>query len=522
MACQFWLSLPKINSMSSRPVRVRFAPSPTGPLHIGGVRTALFNYLFARKHGGTFILRIEDTDRTRFVEKAESYIIESLRWCGITIDEGVPAGGPHAPYRQSERRETYQEFARRLVTSGHAYYAFDTPEELDRLRRQAEQKGEAFTYNQETREKLNNSLHLTPGAVMKNLDSGIPVTVRFKMPEDEIVTFSDEVRGEVEVNTSTLDDKILLKADGLPTYHLANVADDYLMKITHVIRGEEWLPSTPLHVMLYRSLGWEQSMPVFAHMPLTLKPDGKGKLSKRDGDRLGFPVFPLEWVNPETGEVSSGYRESGYFPEAFINILAFLGWNPGTEQEIFSLEELIEAFSLDRIVKAGSRFDPEKAKWFNHQYMMQKPGEELAGYLEQLLEEKGLAARRDTVIRIIELVRERAFLLPELWTHSWFFFQAPETYEERVVSKVWTTDTAALMHEMLELLSSLDVFSSGRLASVMKDFTSGKDTGFGKVMNPLRLALTGSNQGPGLTDMMEVIGKDEVLRRLHAALEKLD
>ncbi|MCK5463871.1 MAG: glutamate--tRNA ligase, partial [Bacteroidales bacterium] len=354
--------------MSNQAVRVRFAPSPTGPLHIGGVRTALYNYLFARKNKGTFLLRIEDTDQARYVAGAEQYIIDSLKWCGIQIDEGVTADGPHAPYRQSERKSLYRKYAEMLVDKGYAYIAFDSPEELDRLRKEAESRKGAFTYNALVREKLDNSLSLGDDVVKEKVTAGLPYVIRYKMPEDHWVEFQDVVRGEVEFNTRTLDDKILLKADGMPTYHLANVVDDHLMEISHVIRGEEWLPSTPLHILLYEAFGWQDTMPTFAHMPLTLKPDGQGKLSKRDGDRLGFPVFPLAWTQPDTGEISSGYRESGYFPEAFINILALLGWNPGTEQEIFSMDELIKAFSLERIVKAGSRFDPGKAKWFNHQY----------------------------------------------------------------------------------------------------------------------------------------------------------
>ena len=507
--------------MIPRPVRVRFAPSPTGPLHIGGVRTALFNYLFARKHGGTFILRIEDTDQGRYVEGAEEYIEEALKWCGIEIDEGVTVGGPHAPYRQSERKDLYLKYARRLVESGHAYYAFDTPGELEELKKIAEQDKKTFTYNQEVREGLKNSLSLSAEQVSELMESGTPGVIRFRMPENETVVVNDLVRGKVEVNTSTLDDKILLKADGMPTYHLANVVDDYLMEISHVIRGEEWLPSTPLHVLLYGAFKWEDSMPRFAHMPLTLKPDGKGKLSKRDGDRLGFPVFPLQWTNPETGEISSGYRESGYLPEAFLNILAFLGWNPGSEKEIFSLDELISEFSLERIIKAGSRFDPEKARWFNHQYLVQKSGDELAGFLEMKFREEEIQAERSYTSRVMELVKERAFLLPELWEQSWFFYRSPENYDEKVVQKVWKEDTPELVKETGELLGSVDPFEIQGIEPALKEFVTQREIGLGKIMNPLRLALIGSNQGPGLMEMMELLGKEEVLRRINTAIEKI-
>ena len=507
--------------MSNQAVRVRFAPSPTGPLHIGGVRTALFNYLFARKNRGTFILRIEDTDQARYVAGAEQYIIESLEWCGIQTDEGVTAGGPHAPYRQSERREVYGKYADTLVENGHAYLAFDTPEELDRLRKEAEGRKKTFTYNAFVRGKLKNSLSLSETAVKEKIAAGVPYVIRYKMPDDHWIEFNDAVRGEVAVNARTLDDKILLKADGMPTYHLANVVDDHLMEISHVIRGEEWLPSTPLHILLYEAFGWKDTMPVFAHMPLTLKPDGQGKLSKRDGDRLGFPVFPLAWTHPETGEASSGYRESGYFPEAFINILAMLGWNPGTEQEIFSMEELIEAFSLERIVKAGSRFDPEKARWFNHQYLAKKPGEELASYFATELEQRGLDFPVSYTSRALDMVKERAFLLGDLWTQSWFFFESPADYDEKVVKKVWKEDTYVLLDELYTSLEGVSTFTASNIERVIKDLAEARETGFGKLMNPLRLALVGSNIGPGLMDLMELLGKPEVLQRLGRALKTI-
>jgi glutamyl-tRNA synthetase len=507
--------------MSDQAIRVRFAPSPTGPLHIGGVRTALFNYLFARKNKGTFILRIEDTDQTRFLDGAEQYIVDSLKWCGIQIDEGITVGGPHAPYRQSERKDLYGQYTDMLVDKGYAYIAFDSPEELDRLRKEAESRKGAFTYNALVREKLNNSLSLPENVVKERIAAGLPYVIRYKMPEDHWVEFQDAVRGEVEVNTRTLDDKILLKADGMPTYHLANVVDDHLMEISHVIRGEEWLPSTPLHILLYDAFGWKQTMPVFAHMPLTLKPDGQGKLSKRDGDRLGFPVFPLEWKQPGEEEKFTGYRESGYFPEAFINILALLGWNPGTEQEIFSMDELVGAFSLDRIVKAGSRFDPEKAKWFNHQYLAKKSGDELAAWFTGELDQRNLEIESSYISKALDLVKERAFLLTDLWEQSWFFFQSPADYDEKVVRKVWKEDSGALLGELYESLKLVEPFTADKIEPAVKDLAESLETGFGQLMNPLRLSLVGSNIGPGLMDMMEVLGKEEVLQRIDRALQTI-
>jgi len=469
--------------MSNQAVRVRFAPSPTGPMHIGGVRTALFNYLFARKNKGTFILRIEDTDQARYVAGAEQYIIDSLKWCGIQIDEGVTADGPHAPYRQSERKSLYRKYAEMLVDKGYAYIAFDSPEELDRLRKEAESRKGAFTYNALVREKLNNSLSLGEDVVKEKITAGLPYVIRYKMPEDHWVEFQDIVRGEVEFNTRTLDDKILLKADGMPTYHLANVVDDHLMEISHVIRGEEWLPSTPLHILLYEAFGWQDTTPTFAHMPLTLKPDGQGKLSKRDGDRLGFPVFPLAWTQPDTGEISSGYRESGYFPEAFINILALLGWNPGTEQEIFSMDELIKAFSLE--------------------------------------EQRDLGYDSSYISKALDLVKERAFLLSDLWEQSWFFFQSPSSYDEKVIRKVWKDDVASLLRDLSSSLASVEPFTAGEIEPVLKNLTESREIGFGKLMNPLRLSLVGSNIGPGLMDIMEVLGKEEVLQRINRALQAI-
>lgn len=507
--------------MSDQAVRVRFAPSPTGPLHIGGVRTALFNYLFARKHNGKYILRIEDTDRSRYVPGAEQYILESLEWCGIEFDEGITVGGPHAPYRQSERQEIYREYAEILVERGLAYLAFDTPEELDTLRREEEKFNRAFTYNALNRNRLNNSIAHSEDEVKEKIRAGIPYVIRYRMPDDHWIEFDDIVRGRVEVNARTLDDKILLKADAMPTYHLANVVDDHLMEISHVIRGEEWLPSMPLHVMLYEGFGWKENMPVFAHMPLTLKPDGQGKLSKRDGDRLGFPVFPLQWEQPGTGEISSGYRESGYLPEAFINILAMLGWNPGTEQEIFSMEELIEAFSLERIVKAGSRFDPEKARWFNHQYLIRKKDEELAEWFRSELGKRKLDFDLQYVARAISLVKERAFLLPDLWEEAWFFFTRPESFDEKVVRKVWKGETGELIREVRSLLEALDPFTRSVMEPALQEMVSNRGIGFGKIMNPLRLLMVGSNIGPGLMDIMEVLGKEEVLARIDSGLQMI-
>ncbi|HOO83982.1 MAG TPA: glutamate--tRNA ligase [Prolixibacteraceae bacterium] len=432
--------------MDNQKIRVRFAPSPTGPLHMGGVRTALFNYLFARKHGGDFLLRIEDTDQTRYVPGAEEYIMEALRWCGIKIDEGVQEGGPCGPYRQSERKALYKEFALRLIESGNAYYAFDTPEELDALRAEYESRGETFTYNAATRGQLRNSLVINATEVQNMIAQGEKYVVRFKMPVNIDVTESDIIRGTVTFNTDRLDDKVLFKSDGMPTYHLANVVDDHLMQITHVIRGEEWLPSMPLHVLLYQKLGWKS--PQFAHLPLILKPVGKGKLSKRDGDKMGFPVFPLQWTDPFTNEVSSGYREDGYFPEAFVNMLALLGWNPGTEQEIFSMDELIEAFDLSRVGKSGSKFDPEKTKWFNHQYMMLKPDTEVAELFNVLLKEKAIDVPFEYIVKVVTMLKERATFLPDIWEQGYYFFETPSTYNEKDVKKRWKEGVPEMIEQI--------------------------------------------------------------------------
>lgn len=507
--------------LSEKKVRVRFAPSPTGPLHIGGVRTALFNYLFARRHNGTSILRIEDTDQGRYVPGAEEYIIESLRWCGIQIDEGVSAGGPFAPYRQSERKDIYKQYAEKLISNGHAYYAFDTPEELESLRKEKESRGEVFQYDTSVRNKLKNSLNLGEMEVRALVESGEPYVVRYKMPENEELTVTDLIRGEVCVNTSTLDDKVLFKADGMPTYHLANVTDDYLMEISHVIRGEEWLPSLPLHVLLYRSLGWTDSMPQFAHLPLLLKPNGQGKLSKRDGDKLGFPVFPMRWTDPASGEVSSGYRESGYYQEAFINILALLGWNPGTDQEVFSMQELIEAFSLERVGKSGSRFDPEKARWFNHHYLQTRSERELAAEFSRLLEDKGIIISPGKLEQIVHLVKDRVSFVNEFWDQSFFFFERPEQYDSEVIHKRWNEKTPAALQDIINMFEATHDFQAPVLETNTKEFISAKGLNMGQIMNVLRLCLVGESKGPGLFQIAELIGKTETIERISLAIERI-
>ena len=504
-----------------RKVRVRFAPSPTGPLHMGGVRTALYNYLFAKKNGGDFILRIEDTDSHRFVPGAEDYIMESLAWCGIAIDEGVREGGPHAPYRQSERREIYLQYALQLIESGHAYYAFDTPEELAAIRSAAEAEGKTFAYDFRVREKLATSLALSPEEVRRRIDAGEQWVVRFRMPENEEVHMHDLIRGDVTVNTSTLDDKVLYKsADALPTYHLANIVDDHLMEISHVIRGEEWLPSLPLHYLLYRALGWSDTQPQFAHLPLLLKPTGGGKLSKRDGDKMGFPVFPLRWVSPE-GETARGYREDGYFPEAFVNMLALLGWNPGTEQEIFSMDELIEAFSLERVSKSGARFNPEKTRWFNAQYLHAKTDEEVAGLLLPLLREKGVEADLAKTTRIVALLKERATFVSDLWDLSSFLFIAPQEYDAKGTAKFWKGENPARIAALREVLAGIGDFTKENAERIVHDWIVAREYPMGQVMNSFRLTLVGASSGPSIFDICEIIGKEETLRRIDTALEKL-
>ena len=504
-----------------REVRVRFAPSPTGPLHIGGVRTALYNYLFARRHGGKMILRIEDTDSQRFVPGAEEYIIESLKWCGIEIDEGVGFGGPHAPYRQSERKEIYLQYAKQLIDAGWAYYAFDTPEELDKLRAEAEAAGKTFAYNYEVREQLTTSLRLSKEEVEERIARGDQWVVRFKMPENEVVKMDDLIRGHVEMNTSTLDDKVLYKsADALPTYHLANIVDDHLMEVSHVIRGEEWLPSLPLHYLLYRAFGWTDTQPEFAHLPLLLKPTGSGKLSKRDGDKMGFPVFPLFWTSP-TGETARGYREDGYLPGAFINMLSLLGWNPGTEQEIFSMQELIDAFSLDRVSKAGARFQPDKAKWFNAQYMHSLTAEEFAPLMQPILKANGIEVSDERAGKAAEIMKERMTLTTDMWDLTSFFFVAPAEYEEKLAKKQWKGDNPAMLKELRGILEAIDDFSKENTESVVRAWIEKRELGLGQVMNTLRLALVGAGKGPGMFDVTEFLGKEETLKRIDAIIANL-
>ncbi len=508
--------------MTDSKVRVRFAPSPTGPLHIGGLRTALFNYLFAKKHKGQFLLRIEDTDQGRYVAGAEDYIINALKWCGIKLDEGVSVGGEYAPYRQSERKAIYKEYVEKLLASGHAYYAFDTAEELDAMRKKLqEEKADNQQYNFVTRTSMCNSLTLSWEEVKQKIEEGVPFVIRFKMPEEQEIIVHDLIRGNVKFNTKVLDDKVLYKSDGMPTYHLANVVDDYLMKITHVIRGEEWLPSLPLHAMLYEAFGWEEDMPDFAHLPLLLKPDGKGKLSKRDGDKMGFPVFPLEWIVPETNEKFAGYRENGYYPEAFVNMLAFLGWNPGTENEIFSIEELIEIFSLKRVVKSGARFNPEKTHWFNHQYLIKKTGEELAEDFAPILESKGIEADSNYVAKVCELMKERVSFVKELWEQSSFFFTAPEEYDSKVVNKRWKGKAPAAIAEIKDLIAKAEDFNTEKLHEEVKNYIQEKGLGMGQIMNCLRLALVGSSKGPDLFIIIEMLGQAETVRRLEKAVEVL-
>jgi len=490
-------------------VRVRFAPSPTGPLHIGGVRTALYNYLFAKKNGGTFILRIEDTDQARFVAGAEEYIMESLKWCGIIVDEGIREGGNHSPYRQSDRKAIYRQYADILIEKGDAYYAFDTPEKLENLRSESEKAGETFIYNAEVREKLLNSISLNETEWHEKLVNGEHYVIRYKMPYNEDIHFDDIIRGHIVVNSGTLDDKILFKSDGLPTYHLANIVDDHLMEISHVIRGEEWLPSLPLHIMLYRSFGWKS--PLFAHLPLLLKPDGKGKLSKRDGDRMGFPVFPLFWP---FGETAKGYREEGYYPEAFINMLALLGWNPGTEQEIFSMDDLIKTFSIDRVGKSGSRFDPEKAKWFNHHYLQNKTNSQLAIEFREYLRPHGYHIDTIRLETLVGLVKERVSFVKDIWEQTDFFFKAPETYDQDVIKKRWKEDSSALLLELRSLLVKTNDFSALNTESIIKAWIEEKGYNTGAIMNAFRLVIVGALRGPHMFDIISWIGKDETLKRI--------
>lgn len=499
-------------------VRVRFAPSPTGPLHIGGVRTALFNYLFAKKHQGAFVLRIEDTDQNRYVEGAEQYIIDALNWCGIPFDEGPSKNEKFGPYRQSDRKHLYKKYADELIASGNAYYAFDTAETLDFHRKDHEAKGKTFIYNWHNRLKLSNSLSLSAEEVKAKLDAGEDYVIRFKSPQDETLHLKDIIRGDIKIDTNILDDKVLFKSDGMPTYHLANIVDDHLMEITHVIRGEEWLPSLALHYQLYQAFGWEA--PEFAHLPLILKPTGKGKLSKRDGDKIGFPVFPLQWTDPATKEVSSGYKEAGYFPKAMANFLALLGWNPGTEQEIFSLQELVTAFELERVSKSGARFDPDKIKWFNHHYMQEQDNTVLA---EAFKKERSELTEIDTdyIALVIDLIKERATFVSDFWELSHYFFVSPSSYDEKASKKAFKEDTAEILTKVKSIITHIDDFTVTALQNDIKGWITSNDIGFSKVMMPLRLALVGSLQGPDVFEIMFLIGKNETVARIEKAILSL-
>ena len=528
-----------------RRTRVRFAPSPTGPLHMGGVRTALYNYLYAKQHGGDFIIRIEDTDSHRFVPGAEQYIIEALNWCGIIPDEGVDENGkvveaasakhPHAPYRQSQRRGIYRQYAEQLIANGYAYYAFDSAEELDKVRSEAESKGETFIYNQSTRKNLRNSLTLSEEEVKKLLEETTDWTIRFKMPENTVVKMDDMIRGHVEVNTDTLDDKVLWKrADELPTYHLANIVDDHLMEITEVIRGEEWLPSLPLHYMLYKAFGWEETQPRFAHLPLLLKPVGNGKLSKRDGDKMGFPVFPLNWLNSE-GETYHGYREDGYFPDAFVNLLAMLGWNPGTEQEMFSMEELIKAFSIDKVSKSGAKFNPDKAKWYNKEYLRLRSDEELTDLFIPVLEANGITVAdgckadfkahcfsKEYVKEVVALIKERATFVADFWAIAPYLFTAPQEFVEKDATKFWKEENYCLMFKVADFVSNFEgEWTKETLETALEEYIRSNEWPMGKVMNCLRLSLAGASSGLGIADILSFIGKNEFNARIAYAKEKL-
>lgn len=504
--------------MSAREVRVRFAPSPTGPLHIGGVRTALYNFLFARQHGGKLVFRIEDTDSNRFVPGAEDYILESFKWLGINFDEGVSFGGQYGPYRQSERREIYRRYVDQLLDEGKAYYAFDTPEELDAKRGEIQN----FQYDASTRMQMRNSLSLPADETARLLQEGVNYVVRFKIEPGEDVHVNDIIRGDVVINSSILDDKVLYKnADGLPTYHLANIVDDHLMEISHVIRGEEWLPSAPLHVLLYRALGWEETMPRFAHLPLLLKPDGKGKLSKRDGDRLGFPVFPLEWTDPKTGETSSGYRESGYLPEAVVNFLALLGWNPGNDEELLSMDDLVRLFDLTKCSKAGAKFDYVKGQWFNHEYILNSDDEKLAPTFADILRDNDIEAPMESVVRVVGLMKGRVNFVKELWPLCSFFFVAPTTYDEKTAKKRWKDFSARQMSELAALLEALSDFSMAAQEEAVNAWLAENDYKMGDVMNAWRLTLVGEGKGPHMYEISSFLGQAETLKRMRRAIEIL-
>ena len=504
--------------MSERKVRVRFAPSPTGALHIGGVRTALYNYLFAKQHGGDFVFRIEDTDSNRFVPGAEEYIIESFKWLGIKFDEGVSFGGEHGPYRQSERRDIYKKYVKQLLDEGKAYIAFDTPEELEAKRNEIKN----FQYDAHPLMQMRNSFAMPKEEVDALIADGKQYVVRFLIQPGEDIHVNDMIRGDVVIKSDILDDKVLYKsADELPTYHLANIVDDHLMEITHVIRGEEWLPSAPLHVLLYRAFGWEDTMPRFAHLPLLLKPDGKGKLSKRDGDRLGFPVFPLEWHDPKTGDVSNGFRESGYFPEAVINFLALLGWNPGTEQELFSLDELVEAFDISKCSKAGARFDYQKGIWFNHEYILRKSNEEIAALFAPIVANNGIDESMERITKVVSMMKDRVNFVKELWPLCSFFFIAPTEYDEKTVRKRWKENSAEVMTELANVIEGIDDFSIENQEKIVMAWVESKGYKLGDVMNAFRLALVGIGKGPGMFDITEFLGKEETLKRLRKAIEVL-
>lgn len=509
--------------MSNNNVRVRFAPSPTGALHIGGVRTALYNYLFARKHGGSMILRIEDTDQVRFVPGAEEYIKDALTWAGIQPDESPEKGGPYGPYRQSERKSLYQEYAQQLLDSGNAYYAFDTPEELDAMRERLKAaKVDSPQYNSITRMQMKNSLTLPEDEVKSRIESGNPYVIRLKVPRKEEVRLNDMVRGWVMVHSSAIDDKVLMKSDGMPTYHLANVVDDHLMKITHVIRGEEWLPSAPLHVLLYKFLGWEDTMPRFAHLPLLVKPDGSGKLSKRDALKHGFPIFPLNWSDPQSSELMKGFKEEGYLPEALVNFLAFLGWNPGTDQELYAFDELIETFSIERINKGGAKFDINKAKWFNQQYIKKKSSTELAEHLLSSLEANYISTSKEYAAKVCELMKERVVFLSDFWEEGKFFFQLPDSYDEKVVQKKWTEEAVDVLQEFSRQLDSQGELTAEKAHSLLNSVLEKKNVKMGRVMQAVRLAVTGKGGGPDLMEIIALLGTEQVQKRIANAISTLE
>ena len=503
-------------------IRTRFAPSPTGPLHLGGVRTALYCYLFSKQNGGDFVLRIEDTDQTRYVEGAESYILDSLKWAGIMPNEGFGIGGEYGPYKQSERKHLYRKYADQLIESGHAYYAFDTPEELVEMRKRLEEAGDSDRqYSAANRLGMKNSLSLSPSEVQDYLKQGSPYVIRLKVPENEEIEFNDLIRGSVVVNSANLDDKVLFKSDGMPTYHLANIVDDYLMKITHVIRGEEWLPSAPSHILLYRYLGWEKDRPEFAHLPLILKPDGNGKLSKRDGDRLGFPVFPLTWTDPATESVSSGYKEQGYFNSAFVNMLAFLGWNPGDNKELFTLDELVKDFSLEKVNKAGAKFDPDKTKWFQEQYFRSTSNEVLTEMLIPILLENGIERSKEFVSGVCALMKERSTFVKDILDKGMYLFNAPESYDEKTLRKKWKEQTPEIMEALKSVLNDVEDFNANNIEIAFKSFIEERELGFGAVLPNFRLLVTGAGMGPSMFEICALLGKEEVVNRMETGLNRI-